>query len=129
MCSKITDNDYKLLNTIAISVNICFPVLSVAPVIMIMVIKWTDKKFKSMYSKLTEGIELLRNSVRDNYNSMQENVSTFLTKVKDLYMCSQNVDLQEKFNHLRVLYTAIEHGDTVQVRSQFNIDSATKIRG
>ena len=94
-----------------------------------MVIKWTDKKFKSMYSKLTEGIELLRNSVRDNYNSMQENVSTFLTKVKDLYMCSQNVDLQEKFNHSRVLYTAVEHGDTVQVRNQFNIDSATKIRG
>ena len=57
-----------------------------------------------MYSKLTEGIELLRNSVRDNYNSMQENVSTFLMKVKDLYMCSQNVDLQEKFNHSRVLY-------------------------
>ena len=70
----------------------------------IFIIKWTDKKFESMYSKLTEGIEL-RNSVRDNYNSMQENASTFLTKVKDLYMCSQNVDLQEKFNHLRVSYS------------------------
>ena len=56
-------------------------------------IKWTDKKFESMYSKLTKEIELLRNSIRDNFNSMQENVSTISTKVKDL--CSQNVDFQE----------------------------------
>ena len=57
---------------------------------MIMVIKWTDKKFESTYSKLTKEIKLLRNSIRDNYNSMQGNVSTLLTKVKDL--CPQNVD-------------------------------------
>ena len=84
-----------------------------------------DKKFESTFSKFTKKLELLSNSIRDNYNSMQENVSTLLTKVKDLY--SQNVDLQEKCNHSKVLATAVEQGDPVQVRAQVNIDSGTKI--
>ena len=45
-----------------------------------------DKKFESMYSKFTKEIELLSNSIRDNYNSMQEIVSTLSTEVKDLYI-------------------------------------------
>ena len=67
-----------------------------------------NKKFESMYSKFTKELELLSNSIRDNYNFMQENVSTSLTKVKDLY--SQNVVLQEKFTHSKVLAMAVEQG-------------------
>ena len=84
-----------------------------------------DKKFESLYSKFIKELELLSNSIRDNYNSMQENVSTLSTKAKDLY--SQNVDLQGKFTHSKVLAATVEQGDPVQVRAQVNIDSATKI--
>lgn len=78
-----------------------------------------------MYSKFTKEIELLSTSIRGNYNSMQENVSTLSTKVKDLY--SQNVNLQEKFNNSKVLTTAVEQGEAVQVKTRVSIDSASKI--
>ena len=61
-----------------------------------------------MYSKFIKEIELLSNSIRNNYNSMLEDVSTLSTKVKDLY--SQNADLQKKFDHLKVLGTTADQG-------------------
>ena len=128
VCSKITDNEYKLLNSISVNIMfVCTSCCSKVPVALSLFDNGDrmDKKFEAMYSKFTKELELLSSSIRDNYNSMQENVSTLSTKVKDQY--SQNVDLQEKLNHSKVLAAAVEQGDPVQVRAQLNIDSATKI--
>ena len=122
VCSKITDNEYKLLNSISVNIMFfCTSCCSKVPVALSLFDNGDrmDKKFEAMYSKFTKELELLSSSIRDNYNSMQENVSTLSTKVKDVY--SQNVDLQEKLNHSKVLAAAVEQGDPVQVRTQVNL--------
>ena len=73
VCSKITDNEYKLLNSI--SVNIMFFCTSCCPKVPVALSNFDngdqmDKKFESVYSKFTIEIELLSSYIRDNYSFM-----------------------------------------------------------